>query len=119
MRKKELIIAALVAAGLSQHSVAEKARVSRASVARRLADPEFRVAVEAARRKLWERTTGKLAAASVRAANKLCLLLKSGDEKIQLHAAKAILENSARFFEQVEVLEKLKEIESKVDGGAR
>ncbi len=87
-------LALALAGGKSQLAAAELAGVSRATVQRRLADPEFVSRVEAIRREWTERATGHLTEAAMEAVIKLRNIIASeGESSVHVAAARAILAN--------------------------
>ena len=91
-RANELLLAAL-ACGMSQEKAAQQAGVSRSTVKRRLADPEFRRQIEAFRADLVERTAAGLTAAGLEFVKTLVGLTSAGTRPAtRLGAARAGLE---------------------------
>jgi hypothetical protein len=88
---KDDILAAHVASGLSLKKAAKKAGVGERTGQRRMADPEFRSRVDGLRRVIIGEAVGKLSVSMAAAAAKLAKLVKSGDERIALAAAKEVV----------------------------
>jgi hypothetical protein len=88
----EILIAELIA-GRSYEAAGKSAGVSRATVARRMADDAFRERVAAERLFVLEQTSARLIAASTRAVETLSELSRSaGSERVRVTAARAILD---------------------------
>jgi hypothetical protein len=85
-----------------------------------LKDDVFLARVQELRSKVFQRAVALLCGASGRAAKTLGKLLQSKDERVQLGAAKAILEAAPRLREAVELEIRLQALEQRLtecDGG--
>jgi hypothetical protein len=100
-----------LAAGHTVESAAQLSSISRATAFRRLKDETFRRRVAEAHAEMHARAMGVLSSGAVEAATRLRVLLQSGDEKVQLAAARAILENATRYRDSVELEERLAALE--------
>lgn len=111
----------LLASGASVRGAAKKCGVSPRTVARRMANSEFRRQVDTAKAAAFGRALNLLASSSVAAVVTLRRLLKDPSAKIRLGAATAILTHSVRVSDSVEVTERLRSIEEQLQqkGGAR
>jgi hypothetical protein len=105
------LLAAALAAGAEVAEAAERAGVSRRTAFRRLNDVGFRARVDELRRRMVAQAVGRLADSMSEAADKLKGLLASDDERVQLAAAKAILEAGPRLREQEELAERVQQLE--------
>ena len=106
-------------AGFAAASVPAAGRaggVSEATVYRRLREPDFRAAVEAARAEIVSRAVAKLSAASTEAAEALRRLLYVDTPFARLAAARAILELGARLREQEALAERVRVLEERLAG---
>jgi hypothetical protein len=111
---KKTADAALVvhlASGVSPAGAAKLAGVSEATCYRRLADPDFRQRVEAARATFWERTLGILSKGAAESATVLRKLLRSDDGRIKLQAAKILIEQGCRVRDQVDIAQRIAALE--------
>ena len=98
-RSDELLVAAL-ACGATHENAAHQAGVSRSTVQRRLADPEFCRKVEAFSANLVRRTAAALTAAGLEFVKTLVVLAGAGTPPAtRLGAARAGLELGAKFRE--------------------
>jgi hypothetical protein len=97
----------------TQEKAAEKAKVSRATLARWLAEPVFRQALKEARNQLLENILTALQAASVKAVQTLGEVMDdtTAQPSARVSAAKAVLDNLLRSREQLELEERLKTLE--------
>ncbi len=100
-----------LARGVAVKTAAQAAGVSERTASRRLADPEFRRAVSAARAALLDRAIGQLADASSDAAEVLKGLLNVADPRIRVRAATSILELAPKLRESAELEERVAELE--------
>jgi HEAT repeat protein len=105
-----------LAQGRSTREAARRAKVSERTATRRMADPEFRIAVAEARAAMVERALGKLADGSTEAVDTLRRLLKAKAEGVRLSAARAFLEVGNKLRENVELEQRIRALEEK---GAR
>jgi hypothetical protein len=111
---KKAADAALVvhlASGVSPAAAAKLAGVSEATCYRRLADAAFRQRVEAARSAFWERALGILSKGAAESATVLRRLLRSDDGRLQLQAAKVLLEQGIKVRDVVETAQRLAALE--------
>lgn len=92
VRKHDPDLILNLARGLSHVKVAELSGVSERTIARRLAEPDFRRAVDDARAELMSQALGVLVATSSSAALTLEQLLKSDSDHVRHNAARSILE---------------------------
>jgi hypothetical protein len=93
-RDDELIVQ--LASGKTMEDAARAAGMSRMTVFRRLAEQEFRQRVTEARGEFIRQVAGQLAAGAKEAASTLLMLMNSGNQRIQLLAAKNVLEQAVR-----------------------
>lgn len=105
------LIAALASGG-TQAEAAHHAGVSVRTVARRVAEPDFRLAVQAARAEMIEQATGRLAVATTQAADTLLSLLADESPTVRLSAARALLDNATRYVEATDTTERISRIEA-------
>lgn len=106
-----------LAGGQTVRDAARLAGIGERTATRRVADPVFRRRVAELRSEMASRAAGQLADGMARAAATLCELLAAGSESIGLAAARSILEFSHRLRETVELDERLREIEHRLDSG--
>ena len=78
------------------------------------AEPDFRAEVLAARSVLVESALGRLASVAVRAVDTLADSLDAEHPAVRVSAARAILENLVRVREQVELSERVAELETRL-----
>lgn len=118
MRKQERVIAAL----LSEPTVtaaAEKAGVGERTLRRWLLLPDFQDAFRAARRQIVEDALSQLQGATGEAVATLRRNLKCGRAGDEIRAAIAILDQSSRATELIDLQERLTALESRTVGPKR
>lgn len=113
----ELILA--LAAGATVRDAAEQAGIGERTVYRRLADTDFRRAVNDARGRLFDAALGRLANLASEAADTLGRLMKSDKPTVALGAAKAALELGPRLRELTELEDRLARLEDIAKGNQR
>jgi hypothetical protein len=104
----------MLAAGKTVRETALKVGVSERTIHRRLDDPAFVRRVKDLREQMVGRALGRLSASTGRAAAVLRRLLGSDKPEIQLKAARAVLELTLRVHDQVELADRLAEIEKQL-----
>src|SRR5262249_54528151 len=105
------LLAAGLAAGRSVKKAAAAAGMGERTAYRKLKDPAFKALVAELRQRMVSRAVGRLSAGMTQAAGKLLKLLASRDEKVQLAAAKAILEAGPRLRDSEVLAVKVAELE--------
>jgi len=105
------VLIAALAAGKPVAEAAKLAGVSERTVYRRLADSLWRRRVAAARTELLARAVGILAEGTTAAAATLRLLLRSDSPSVQLAAARAILDQTTRGIELLDLAERVSVLE--------
>jgi hypothetical protein len=113
-RKGEAALLTALAAGSTITDAAEEAGISERTAHRRLADPEFRRGVQAARAEMIQRALGKLAGNAADAVDTLGALLSARSESAQLGAARIILELGNKLRESVELEQRLADLERRL-----
>lgn len=106
------LLAIKVAAGFSVRAAAAEAGVSESTGYRASAKPEFKRRVSELRTESAQAAVGKLSDAASRAVETLVELLdKSEEPTTRLQASKAILSQNLRMAEQLELRQRLDDIE--------
>ena len=100
-----------LASGISPAAAARLAGISEATCYRRLADDAFRQRVEAARSSFWERALGTLSKGAAESATVLRKLLRCEDDRLQLQAAKILLEQGIKVRDQVDIAQRIAALE--------
>jgi hypothetical protein len=101
---------------LQQLAAANKAGLSRRTVYRRLADPDFRAQVTEVRAEMVRRAAGMVSAAGLGAAKTLTALQESAtSESVRLGAARATIELGCKLRETVEWTERLAALEGRLE----
>ncbi len=109
--KDESAILAL-ACGASVETAAQKAGISKRTLQRRMADPEFRRQIQVARGDMVQRNSGTLTAAGTEAVKTLLDLVKPVNAgAVRLGAARTILEIGVKFREVADFEERLATLE--------
>jgi hypothetical protein len=110
----DLLVLAL-ACGATQEAAAQKAGVSKATVQRRMQDPEFQARLQAASADMVKRSALTLTAASTEAIKTLLALQQSSTPyPTRLGAARAILEIGVKLREVADVEERLAALEQEM-----
>jgi hypothetical protein len=104
--------ALLLAAGHTIVATARTCEVSERAVRKWLADPAFAARVDELRAAMLERAMGRMLKNTTRAATTLRKLLTNKDGRVQLGAAKAILEGAARLRDTVTLEQRIKALEA-------
>ena len=103
----------LLAQGKPLADVAKATKVSGRTIARRLAEPEFKAEVSRIRGAMVEQAVGTLANAGTKAATVLLTLAEGAkSETVRLGAARAVLELGAKLREQNEIEERIAALEA-------
>ncbi len=111
-RRDDMPLIVALAAGRSIRDAAKDCDISETTCYRRLADPGFCRELSRVRSELWGAALNKLADGSTQAAAKLIQLLDSDDERLQLAAAKAILEAGGKLRDGVDTDLRLQRLEA-------
>ena len=108
-----------LAAGASWERAAAACGCSQRTIARRLNDPEFRAALDEARRQIFENAFARVLSAGQAAASTLISLLRSDTPPaVRLGAARTLLESTCRFRETHVLEERLRALELKLGASA-
>jgi transposase len=107
----DAVLVAALAAGATYVEAAKQAGVSERTVRRRMDDAEFRRQVDQARAEVLAQATARLSAASVEAVETLRGLLGSPLDFARLAAARAILEVGFKYREQLDLAERIEQLE--------
>jgi hypothetical protein len=118
-RKGDDALVLALASGQTVRDAACAAGVGERTATRRWADPDFRRRVARRRAELAARAAGQLADGMAEAALTLRRLLAADAESVRLAAARSILEVGHRLRDAVEVEERLREVEERLDAAAR
>jgi len=114
-RTAEQTLLSLLAAGRSVREAAASAGVSERTVYRRLASPGFQRQLAAIRDELITAALGELVGCANQAVTKLRTLLDAKEERVQLQAAKALLEQALRLREAVTLEHRLVALERNLE----
>jgi hypothetical protein len=110
-------LALALACGATHEQAAQKAGVSPRTLYRRLREAAFLAQVREARTEMERRTTGLLTAAGIVALKTLTGLQDAAAaESVRLGAARTILDLGCKFRENLDVAERLKALEARLDG---
>jgi hypothetical protein len=115
LNPKQEAAALLLAVGRSVKAAARDAGVAERTLRNWRCVSAFRARVQELRSDVFGRAVGALCGISVRAARTLAGLLQSTDEKVQLGAAKAVLEAAPRMREQIDLVEQLEELKRQME----
>jgi AcrR family transcriptional regulator len=108
-----------LACGSNAEQAARAVGVSKSTVFRRLADPEFRRRLAALRADMVERASGMLTAAGMEAVKTLLALLQPPvPAPVRLGAARAVLEIGAELRTVVDLEQRLAALEAQLAGTA-
>jgi len=109
---KKSLLAFALASGKSATDVANEFGISRKTVQRQLAKPEFRLLVSRLRDELISGALGRMANTMSEAADTLASQLKKEESGIQIKAARAILVLGLRLRESVDLSNRIQVLES-------
>ena len=107
-------LALALASGKTITEAAVAAELSRRTVTRRVADPDFRRRVAELRAEMVARALGKMADGMAAAAETLRTSLDAEGESVRLGAARSILEMGNKLREAVELEERVAELEQRL-----
>jgi len=105
---------AALAAGQTVADAARLAGVSEATVYRRRADPAFAARVRQVRSDMLSEALGRLAGNLLASVDKLAALIDSADPRVALAACRAILEETVRYREHVDLADRLDDLAKQV-----
>jgi transposase-like protein len=105
-----------LATGRTIRAAAQKANVSERALRNWMAEEGFRARVDELRSLMFRRAVGVLCSLAARAGRTLGKLLGSESEKVQLGAAKTILESTPRLREAADLAARLEILEAKLAG---
>jgi len=109
-RLRDRAVAALLLAP-SVEQAAKRAGLSRATLCRWMREPDFQVALRAARREVVDATIGRLQAVTTEAVTALRKALTCQAPSVRVSAARAILEFSFRSVELMDLEERIAALE--------
>jgi hypothetical protein len=112
---KREAVALAVASGLSLRQAADQCRVGQRTVMRWHQEEAFRRRIAELRTELFDQAVGLLSRLGGKAAAVLGMLLDSGDEKVKLAAAKAILDQAAKTRDLAELAAGVEELRQRLD----
>jgi hypothetical protein len=113
--KRDALLIAQLAAGNSHEKVAAAVGCCTMTITRRLRDPNFRAALDEARRQLFESAFSRVTAAGQAAASTLISLLgRETPPAVRLGASRTLLETSCKFRETHELEERLRALEERL-----
>jgi hypothetical protein len=110
-KSADAVLIAALAGGKPVAEAAKLAGVSERTVYRRLGDALWRRRVAAARTEMLARAVGVLAEGTTAAAATLRLLLRSDSPSVQLAAARAILDQTTRGIELLDLADRVTALE--------
>ena len=110
LRKEEAAIAGLLTEPTIE-AAAVKAGVSESTLVRWLQEPAFKAQYRAARRSVVEGAIGRLQQAATQAVDALARNLTCGTPAVEVGAAKAILDQSIKAVELVDLVERVEALE--------
>jgi hypothetical protein len=103
-----------LATGQTLRAAAEAAGIAERTATRRWANAEFRRRVHSLRGEIFASALGRLTDGAVEAADVLRELLRSATDSVRLSAARALLEHAPRFRENIDLEERLVELEARL-----
>ncbi len=115
----DAVLIAALAAGKTAVEAAALAGVSRQTVARRTADPDFAARLAAAKGEALGEALEFLRLLLGRSVGTLGALLASDDQRVRLRAAKVLLDQFTRMNQQHEIEARLRELEEHARGSGR
>ncbi len=118
-RNADEALALAVATGQTLRVAAQTAGIGERTASRRWADPVFRARVNELRSELVQRSLGRLADGMSEAADVLRGLLTAVSESVRLGAARSLLELGVKLRESVELEERLRALEARIQEGSK
>jgi len=107
----------LLASGTSIRAAASECEIGESTIWRRLRDPDFIAALNAARSQLWADALGRLTHTATKAADRLAALIdEAGSDAVKLAACKAVIELGCRLRDAVEIESRLQRLENSNNG---
>jgi hypothetical protein len=103
--------AVLLASGTSIVKTAQTLGMSERGIHKWLDDPSYSARVDELRAEMLARTMGFLMANTLKAARKLRRLLDDGNSRVQLQAARAVLENASRLRQEITIEQRVAALE--------
>jgi hypothetical protein len=114
-RRGDAQLLAALAQGQSLTEAAKAARLSESTARRRLADPAFRAALSEARQRAVARAVTILASGMAEAAARLrWLSARAGEERVQLAAARTVIEQGLKGVELLDLAERITALEERL-----
>lgn len=110
-KNKDVLLASVIATGLSATAAAQQLKLSLRSVQRRMAMPSFRTMVFALRAEMVETILGRMTERLTRATDAVAELLDAPEPHIRLRAARLLYQTAFRLREAVDVDHRIREIE--------
>lgn len=108
---RDAVIVAAIASGRTWDQAADAAGCSRSVVARRLAVPEIRAAVETERQRLAAQVADALTASVPAAVDRLQRIASTGTDRDAVNAARVLLGESRQWRDHRWVLDRLEAVE--------
>lgn len=109
------ILAGALATGVTCVEAAKLVGIHERTVRRKLKEPAFRARVDELRGEIVSGAVGMLAHRMAAATRKLCRLLKSKDERVQLAAAKEIIGFALKGRADVDIASQVTELLARLD----
>lgn len=115
-RARTVLLASL-AAGMTQEQAARAAKISRATLNRRIAnDPSFRAELAELRAAMLDSCMGVLSANAAVAAARIVELARSSNEPVALAACRSVIESVMKMRHEIELTERIEALERALGG---
>lgn len=112
--EKDVLLASAIASGASNSAAARKLGISRATVKRRLHDPNFRRIIADLRGEILRNALGRMTAKITGAVDNLDALLNDDNPSIRLRAFRALMTFGLRLHESIELNDRIGELEAEL-----
>jgi hypothetical protein len=113
-QEKDVLLATAIASGATASAAAKQLELSRSTVERRLAEPQFRRLVADLRGEMVASALGRMADNLTRAAESVAALLDAPEPHLRLRAARALFTFSLRLRDAVDLDQRLRDLEDEL-----
>jgi hypothetical protein len=115
-KNKDVLLATVMATGVSATSAAQQLKYSLRSVQRRMASPSFRTLVATLRAEMVERILGIMTERLTRATEAVAELLDSPEPLMRIRAARLLFQTSMKLRSAVDIDWQIRELRDEVNG---
>jgi hypothetical protein len=113
-QEKDVLLATAIASGATASAAAQQLELSRSTVERRMAEPQFRRLVADLRGEMVASALGRMADNLTRAAESVAALLDAPEPHLRLRAARALFTFSLRMRDAVDLDQRVRDLEDEL-----